>query len=141
MEKFSRILIAALVAITTFYFSSMILNVVFLKISESLSINIPTLVSAIIGSLLAAYITYLAVKFILKASMNSSFQYIIKGALLFGAIGFIIGFFGPLIFQPEANLGPLLGIFYTGPIGFLLGAIGGFIYWKLKIQTASKEQS
>ena len=53
----------------------------------------------------------------------------ILGAVILGAIGFCGGFFGPIIFAPEANQGPLLGIFITGPLGFLLGAIGGFLYW------------
>lgn len=51
------------------------------------------------------------------------------GALALGGIGFCAGFFGPLLFAPEANQGPLLGLFITGPLGFLLGAIGGFLYW------------
>jgi len=42
-------------------------------------------------------------------------------ALVVGAIGFAAGFFGPIIFTPEANQGPLLGIFVTGPLGFALG--------------------
>jgi hypothetical protein len=53
---------------------------------------------------------------------------VINGALIVGAIGFCGGFFGPLVFAPEANQGPLLGIFITGPLGSLLGAIGGFDY-------------
>jgi uncharacterized membrane protein YeaQ/YmgE (transglycosylase-associated protein family) len=48
------------------------------------------------------------------------------GALLLGATGFVIGFFGPMRFQPWANQGPLVGLFLTGPGGVLLGAaIGG----------------
>jgi hypothetical protein len=43
----------------------------------------------------------------------------------FAAIGFVGGFFGPLILTPEANQGPLLGIFITGPLGFLTGAAIG----------------
>ena len=54
------------------------------------------------------------------------------GALLVGGIGFAGGFFGPMIFTPEANQGPLLGIFITGPIGFLVGGIGGLLYWTMK---------
>jgi hypothetical protein len=50
------------------------------------------------------------------------------GAIILGSIGFVAGFFGPMIFAPEANQGPLLGIFYTGPIGVMLGAICGFLY-------------
>ena len=60
------------------------------------------------------------------------FAHALFGATLLGGIGFIGGFFGPLIFAPEANQGPLLGIFITGPLGFLLGGIGGAIvgWWR-----------
>jgi energy-converting hydrogenase Eha subunit B len=37
------------------------------------------------------------------------------------------GFFGPLVLAPEANQGPLLGIFITGPLGFILGGVIGLI--------------
>lgn len=51
------------------------------------------------------------------------------GALIVGALGFCIGFFGPLVWAPDANQGPLLGIFVTGPLGFVAGAVGGAVYW------------
>lgn len=51
----------------------------------------------------------------------------ILGAVIFGGIGFTGGFFGPIIFTPGANQGPLLGIFITGPAGFVLGGIAGFV--------------
>ena len=54
---------------------------------------------------------------------------VVLGAVVTGGIGFAGGFFGPIIFTPEANQGPLLGIFITGPLGFLAGAVGGAIYW------------
>ena len=54
------------------------------------------------------------------------------GAIVTGSIGFAAGFFGPMIFNPSANQGPLLGIFITGPLGFLLGGIGGFVYWLVR---------
>ena len=47
------------------------------------------------------------------------------GALLLGVTGFIIGFFGPMHFQPWANQGPMVGIFVSGPLGLLLGAVIG----------------
>ena len=54
---------------------------------------------------------------------------ILKSALKFGvilgAIGFAGGFFGPMVFSPESNQGPMLGIFITGPLGFLLGIVIG----------------
>jgi hypothetical protein len=31
-----------------------------------------------------------------------------------------------MIFAPQANQGPMLGIFITGPGGFLLGLLYGF---------------
>jgi hypothetical protein len=49
-------------------------------------------------------------------------------AAVVGALGFCGGFFGPMIFTPEANQGPLLGIFITGPLGFIVGGMGGLIY-------------
>ncbi len=51
----------------------------------------------------------------------------LKWGLIIGGIGFAGGFFGPIIFAPEANQGPLLGIFITGPGGFILGFIFGII--------------
>jgi uncharacterized membrane protein YeaQ/YmgE (transglycosylase-associated protein family) len=47
------------------------------------------------------------------------------GALMLGITGFVLGFFGPMQFQPGANQGPMLGIFITGPGGALLGALIG----------------
>ena len=61
---------------------------------------------------------------------------ILIGAVLFGGIGFSAGFFGPIIFTPQANQGPLLGIFITGPLGFVLGGIAGFLYWSIRSRKA-----
>jgi hypothetical protein len=57
---------------------------------------------------------------------------VVLGAVLLGAVGFVGGFFGPLIFAPDANQGPLLGIFITGPLGVVLGAVGGGVRWVMK---------
>ena len=54
---------------------------------------------------------------------------VIVGALVTGGIGFAVGFFGPMIFIPGANQGPLLGIFITGPLGAVAGAVGGGVWW------------
>jgi hypothetical protein len=40
-----------------------------------------------------------------------------------GAVGFAIGFVGPLVIWPKSNLGPLLGILLTGPVGFVVGVL------------------
>ena len=63
---------------------------------------------------------------------NSLASHIIMGGVLIGSIGFILGFFGPIIFKPDSNQGPLLGIFITGPLSFIFGSISGAIFWKVK---------
>ena len=60
------------------------------------------------------------------------FSCTLLGAIVLGAIGFCAGFFGPIILASGGNQAPLLGIFITGPLGFILGAIGGFVYWLAK---------
>jgi hypothetical protein len=42
-----------------------------------------------------------------------------------GAVAFLAGFVGPILLWPDNNLGPLLGIFLTGPLGFVGGAVIG----------------
>lgn len=49
----------------------------------------------------------------------------LKSGLILGVSGFVLGFIGPIILYPNANQGPLLGIFITGPGGFLLGCVIG----------------
>lgn len=45
-----------------------------------------------------------------------------------GGIGLALGYVGPLVITPKATLGPLLGILVTGPLGFVLGALGAAVY-------------
>jgi hypothetical protein len=42
-----------------------------------------------------------------------------------GAVSFLAGFAGPILLRPDLPQGPLLGIFYTGPLGALAGAVLG----------------
>ena len=52
---------------------------------------------------------------------------IVVHAVILGVFGFVLGFFGPIVVTPDANQGPLQGIFITGPLGILLGAgIGSY---------------
>jgi hypothetical protein len=55
--------------------------------------------------------------------------HVVRWAFVVGGFGFVAGFFGPMVITPGANQGPLLGLFITGPLGFLLGGIGGAIRW------------
>jgi hypothetical protein len=53
---------------------------------------------------------------------------ILKFAVALGVTGFVAGFFGPIALNPEANQGPLLGLFITGPLGALGGlALGALV--------------
>jgi hypothetical protein len=49
---------------------------------------------------------------------------IVAWALCVGGVSFAAGFFGPIFFSTPraANVGPLLGILVTGPLGTLVGA-------------------
>ena len=49
-------------------------------------------------------------------------------ALAMGAVGGAAGFFGPIVLNPDANQGPMLGLFVTGPGGAIAGAILGFLF-------------
>lgn len=55
-----------------------------------------------------------------------------------GVLGFALGFFGPILFAPEANQGPLLGIFITGPLGLLVGL--GWGLWRERRRGSSRDE-
>ena len=44
-----------------------------------------------------------------------------------GIVSFLSGFIGPLLLTPDSNQGPLLGIFVTGPLGAIAGAVCGVV--------------
>jgi hypothetical protein len=46
--------------------------------------------------------------------------------LTVGGVAFLVGFIGPMILG-GGNQGPLLGIFYTGPIGTVVGLVWGLL--------------
>ncbi len=56
-------------------------------------------------------------------------------AALFGLAGFLLGYVGPILLTADANQGPLLGIFITGPLGFLVGLVVGAIRTMLMLRT------
>lgn len=58
---------------------------------------------------------------------NVQWRRSVRMALIVGTISLLAGYVGPLILYPDNNLGPLIGIFGSGPAGFAIGALGGFI--------------
>jgi hypothetical protein len=59
-------------------------------------------------------------------------------AMFTGIVTFLLGLVGPLIFLPDANEGPLLGIFITGPLGAILGLFGWLLYERFKLHSKVK---
>ena len=81
-------------------------------------------------ALLAAPVAYLIAVVVLLLSGARSIGHLLRPLLWglgIGFVGFAIGFWGPIYWSPEANQGPLLGIFFTGPAAALLGIIAGTI--------------
>ncbi len=83
---------------------------------------------AMAGSLACALLAGWSVWRMMGSAQRGTLASMCLGAILAGAISFAAGFLGPIIFSPDANQGPLLGIFITGPAGLVLGGIGGLIY-------------
>jgi hypothetical protein len=57
--------------------------------------------------------------------------------LALGVSGFTAGFFGPIAFLPDANTGPLIGIFLTGPGGVVLGLVMGAVTQSVGLSNAA----
>jgi hypothetical protein len=94
-------------------------------------------VCSIVGTALTGWYTWRKTAQGTK-SRPGSFSTILQWALIVGGIGFALGFFGPIIFMPGANQGPLLGIFITGPLGFVLGAVAGL--WRSLSTSRTSDQ-
>jgi hypothetical protein len=133
MQLIFRVLMSAVAAIAAFYF-------IFWMSAAVLPMKDPYWISNAIGLVCAAgagwYIWSRPRSSVGKTEGTPGARLrlmacVAYGAIAVGAIGFCAGFFGPMIFTPESNQGPLLGILITGPAGFLAGAIGGFMYWLL----------
>jgi len=58
-----------------------------------------------------------------------------------GVTGFSCGYFGPLALSPDANQGPLLGIFITGPGGAVLGLVLGLLTRLLPLSARQRSRA
>ena len=128
MKQTFRVLVALVVAVSTYY---LIYWVPFAFIPLGEQRWVASLVSLLCAVGLGRYVWVRS-----GSAPDSLVSHISYGAVLLGGIGFSAGFFGPLIFAPEANQGPLLGIFITGPLGFLFGGVGGLMYWLIRRRRA-----
>jgi hypothetical protein len=122
MQKLVGGFVASLSAVAALYF-------VYWTVGAALaSAGAPHFMSVVIS--FVAAIAVARYVWLHSASAGSGFvKSTMMGALVTGAVGFSAGFFGPMIFTPSANQGPLLGIFITGPLGLMCGGAGGAIHW------------
>ncbi len=65
---------------------------------------------------------------------------VLRWVLIIGGAGFAAGFFGPMIFAPDANQGPLVGILMSGPGGAILGALLWALFGLLHVSGARQRQ-
>lgn len=120
MTMMFRIIVSAFVVVATFYFCYWV--------PFTLVRGIPWGIAAVASYAMAMAAGWFA--FTRTAAVSPSLATSVAyWALVVGAIGFVGGFFGPAIFAPGANQGPLLGILITGPLGAVVGAIGGWVHW------------
>lgn len=122
MHNVVRGVIAFFTAVAALYFVYWTFGLLLFEIGAPHLVAVVTSVAAAIAA--ARYV------WLRSASVSGGFvRSMTMGALVTGACGFSAGFFGPMIFVPSANQGPLLGIFITGPLGLILGGAGGAIHW------------
>ena len=126
MNVVIRIVVTLICGVATFYF-------VFWTGSPLtvLSLHLPFWISGLGSFLVAAGVAWYV--WAHTASFQISFiNAVLLGAIVVGGIGFSTGFFLPLLFASSsgAAVGSLFwGLLILGPLGFLLGAVGGVGYW------------
>jgi hypothetical protein len=116
-----RVVVVLLAAVATFYFVYWVPCSIIRLHSMPLVAWLGSVVCAVLVGRSTWLLTASAPEGFVSCSMT--------GALVTGAIAFTAGFFGPMVLDPGGNQGPMLGLFITGPLGFLLGGMGGGIYW------------
>jgi hypothetical protein len=120
MRLIGRLVVSAVVLLAVYFFSYWLLFVQLFPDSDLIAPNILALLTAA-G---AAFWIWRA----LGAAEAGILATAAAWAAIVGALGFCGGFFGPMILAPGANQGPLLGLFITGPLGFIGGGLCGLIY-------------
>src|SRR5436309_15634536 len=120
-----RCVLTLLVFVATFYFVFWMGGALIVSFLPPLATSIVSPVAAVVMATAVAVYIWKGTSEIQRGLITS----MVTGAFIVGGIGFIAGFFGPIVLSPESNQGPLLGLFITGPLGFVFGAIGGAIHW------------
>ncbi|MEO6584126.1 MAG: hypothetical protein ABIO05_07365 [Ferruginibacter sp.] len=81
------------------------------------------------------FLLVIVVLIIRKSNPNkSAILYILAGGLTLGILGLFLGILFAVIFDPGNNLSPIIGISFTGPLGFIVGLFTGYFYWRNKVK-------
>jgi hypothetical protein len=131
MKIFYKLIIMLMVLFSTYIFISMVINV-YLHLPDQHWVRFIIRILILLGIGWFVWIK-------LNTAPEKDLPRVLITGVITGIIGFCAGFFGPIIFTPEANQGPLLGIFITGPLGNIFGVTGGLIYWNVKSRKDTKE--
>jgi hypothetical protein len=131
MAQVFKILIATFTALVGLFFLTTMISI-FTTISDAISAALSVPFAIIVG--------WSVWKSASRRRIGVGFV-VLSVALIFGGLGLSIGFLGPMLFDLDANQGPMLGIFITGPLGFVLGAIIGYIYWLRKLKNEEAPNS
>ncbi|MBN7813911.1 hypothetical protein [Algoriphagus pacificus] len=141
MNKFARAVITVFTFLGSYYFSYWLIVILLAVLfGEEFDLKWGTILINVVSLALAVYLAKIvwSKNILTKNSTIPLGKYILTGAIAVGITGFLIGFIGPMIFTPDSNQGPMLGIFITGPAGLVLGAIGGLIFGLIKNQMIKK---
>ena len=125
MNTTLRIILLVIVTVSSFYFTFWVP----FSLIEIGDLNWIRNIVSIIVAIGVGWLVWSATRTKSSKGLLSS---VLLGAAIVGGIGFLGGFFGPIIFTPHSNQGPLLGLFITGPLGFVVGAAGGFVNWIIR---------
>ena len=120
MSAIGRSFVSILVFVAVFLLSYWLL------FAQIIPENLPGLAS--LAALLMAMVLAGLVRNGMTAETQGVLATTLTWAALVGAVGFSGGFLGPMIFAPDANQGPLLGLLITGPLGCAVGAVGGLVF-------------
>jgi hypothetical protein len=120
MSALIRSVVALLVFVTVFFFSFLFVSI---EIAADDAIWLPHAVALPLAAISAFWVWRT-----MQDASGGILTTAIRWAAIAGAVGFCVGFFGPMILSPQSNQGPLLGILITGPFGFVAGGLGGLIY-------------
>ena len=134
MKTSGRVFVTALVALVAYELAGLISVTTAGLLFRDAVVQGRGMLAATLASLVCALVvgwfTWKKTASVASANSSGMARSIAVGAIIVGTVGFLAGFVGPIIFTPDANQGPLLGIFITGPLGFLIGGMGGFVHWR-----------